>query len=268
MMPTELKAKIKERIALGLNHGLKSIEEIIKPDSALYNEMITFKSQYNDLNRIASQNLIRYEQIEIGLNKIRSGLIGLVDRLENNDLNGEKTQLPQLKNAELQFRKNNFFELLDIHYTNLQNVKVKITTSSGDSIYDDIREGRDAIRYIYTDIFKYDFNQPIPRDKELVNDIRAYSKVFFQTRIQRMEVYMKTVKFILEYILEEEMEQAFFLKVFKSILSSYELVCIFYYNLGQILPKFDEILKKADLFDQTVIELLLKKEHLNEYESE
>ena len=79
---------------------------------------------------------------------------------------------------------------------------------------------------------------------------------------------MKTVKFILSYILEEEMEQTFFLNVFKSILSSYEQACIFYYALSKIDPEFDEVLKKADLFGPSLVDLLVKKEHLEKYEKQ
>jgi len=262
MKPNALKSKLKERIALGLNHGLQSVEEVLKPESPLYNELITYKSQYNDLNRIASQNLIRYEQIEIGLNKIRSGLLGLIDRIEEQEFKGGDTALPQLKNNELQFRKNNFFQLLEIHYNNLENVNIVMTSYGSQDSKDIVRTGRDAIHYIYTKFFKYGFNNPRHDEKELVKDIRAYSRHFYITLFHRMEVYMKTIKFILTYILEEEMEQAFFLDVFKSILSSYEQVSIFYYALSDIDPEFDEVLKKADLLGPSLIDLVVKKEHL------
>ena len=267
MKSNALKSKLKERIALGLNHGLKSVEEVLKPESPLYNELITYKSQYNDLNRIASQNLIRYEQIEIGLNKIRSGLLGLIDRIEEQEFKGGNAPLPQLKNNELQFRKNNFFELLEIHYKNLENINIVMTTY-GEDDKDTVRTGRDAIHFIYNDFFKYGFNNPRHNEKELVENIRTYSRHFYIKGFHRMEVYMKTIKFILTYILEEEMEQGFFLDVFKSILSSYEQVSIFYYALSDIDPEFDEVLKKADLFSPSLIDLLVKKEHLEEYEKQ
>ena len=267
MKSSTLKSKLKERIALGLNHGLQSIKEVLKLESSLYNELITYKSQYNDLNRIASQNLIRYEQIEIGLNKIRSGLLGLIDRIEKQEFKGGESSLPQLKNNELQFRKNNFFQLLDIHYNNLENVNI-VMTSYGQDSKDIVRTGRDAIHYIYTEFFKYGLNDPRQEDKELVKDIKAYSRQFYIESFHRMEVYMKTIKFILTYILEEEMEQAFFLNVFKSILSSYEQAAIFYYALSEIDPEFDEVLKKADLFSPSLIDILVKKEHLEAYEKQ
>ena len=66
----EKKIKLKERLALGLNYGLQSIEETLINTSALKNEIVTYKSQYNDLNKIASQGILGYEQVEIGYNKI------------------------------------------------------------------------------------------------------------------------------------------------------------------------------------------------------
>ena len=93
-----------------------------KDNSVLKNEIVTFKSQYNDLNRIASQGILGYEQIEIGYNKIRQSLLGLIDRMEDVDV-GNKTDLPQVQNNELQNRKENFFELLKIHFNNLEGVQ-------------------------------------------------------------------------------------------------------------------------------------------------
>jgi hypothetical protein len=68
---SEIKIKLKERLALGLNYGLQSLEESLVNESILKNDIITFKSQYNDLNKIASQGILGYEQVEIGYNKIK-----------------------------------------------------------------------------------------------------------------------------------------------------------------------------------------------------
>ena len=46
---SEIKIKLKERLALGLNYGLQSLEESLVNESILKNDIITFKSQYNRL---------------------------------------------------------------------------------------------------------------------------------------------------------------------------------------------------------------------------
>jgi len=87
----DIQKKLKKRLALGLNYGLKSVEELLPEDSSLQNDFINLKSQYNDLNRIASQNLLDYAQIELGFNKIRIGLIAVIDKMEETDSISKKT---------------------------------------------------------------------------------------------------------------------------------------------------------------------------------
>ncbi|MEM1322770.1 MAG: hypothetical protein AAGG75_21065 [Bacteroidota bacterium] len=243
-----LKNQLKERIALGLNYGLKAVLDLLSKSSPLYSEAITFKSQFNDLNAIANQNVLPYEQLELGLNKIRRGLISLIDRIEESDTQNEPS-LAKPKNNELQFRKSNFFQLLNIHYRNLQGI---IIDSSDGKI-----EGRQAIKFIY-ESFGYAHRYPRGDDAELLKDIAAFSHKYFKHRI---EVYIKTVRFILEYIMEEELEQDFFMGVFQSILSTFELRCIFYYGISGLQPGFAEVLRRAELFEAHFADQLLTAEH-------
>ncbi len=254
----EIKLKLKERLALGLNYGLQSIEDTLVNTSVLKNEIITFKSQFNDLNRIASQGILGYEQVEIGYNRIRQALLGLIDKMENADV-GNKKDLPKIQNNELQNRKENFFELLKIHFTNLENVTVKLQTSYGSEYREDLRTGRDAVLFLFNDIFRYNFTQP--RRSDDVSDISIYSKEFFEVKYPRMEAYMNTLGFILEYISEAEIDQGFFFGVVNSILSSSEKIMLIYFAIGNIEPGFKKLLMDSNVINEGLKKKLIKEEH-------
>ena len=254
-----IKEQLKERIALGLTYGIKSVEEIIRSDSVLKNEFIGLKSQYSDLNNILAQNTLAYKDIEQGLNKIRMGLIGLIDRMEAGDI-VQKDVLPKPRNNEVEFRKNNFFRLLDIHLSNMQAVQLKFMSSS-ESIPQEVHTGREALRMIYKDFFVYDFKQPSARTKQYDGDIQAYARDFFEQGFSRLEVYMNTLKFILAYVQEEEAEQDFFVGVIKSILSSPERALIFYYCLSGIDTAFHRAVLDTELLDKSMASYLISMDH-------
>lgn len=85
----EIKKQLKERITLGLNIGLKAIDEALNDESIHRNEFMTYMCQFSDLNRTASMNVLDYTQLEIGFNKIRVGLFSLIENLSEKDLNIE-----------------------------------------------------------------------------------------------------------------------------------------------------------------------------------
>ncbi len=256
----EKKIKLKERLALGLNYGLQSIEETLIGDSVLKNEIVTYKSQYNDLNKIASQGILGYEQVEIGYNKIRQALLGLIDKMESTDV-GDKKGLPKVQNNELQNRKENFFELLKIHFNNLESVNVKLQTYSGNDYKEDVRTGREAIMFLYNDIFKYNFKQP--RRNDGVIDISEYSKDFFEVKYPRMEAYVNTLGFILKYISEAEIDQGFFFGVVNSILSSAEKSMLAYYSISEIDSDFKALLIESKIINESLKKKMVKPEHFD-----
>jgi hypothetical protein len=254
------KHELKKRITLGLNYGLQSVEEVLTGDSLLMNEFISFKSQYNDLNRLASQNTLAYSEVERGFNKIRMGLIDIIDRMSEKDIIQKET-LPELKNTELQFRKNNFFQLLDIHYSNLGNVTLTMQYSYNDQQEKDQYKGIDAIQKIYIEFFAYGFKDQRNFGSEGAKDIQAYSLDFFDNQFPRLDPYLKTVKFILKYIMEEKMEQSFFLGIFRSVISTYELLLIFYFAISGLDPELGKMLVEGKFFDERFKSKLVKKEH-------
>jgi hypothetical protein len=256
------KRELKQRIILGLNYGLQAIGEVLNEESLLMKEFIGFQSQYNDLSRMASQNKLAYSEVEVGFNKIRMGLIDIIDRMEARDTTQEET-LPELKNNELQFRKSNFFELLDIHYSNLANVTLVMQYSYSDEKGKDEYRGIDAIRKIYIEFFEYGFKDQASFGANVPKEIPDFAFEFFDSKFPRLDPYMKTLKFILEYIVEEELEQSFFLGITKSVVSTYESLLIFYYALSNIEPDFGKLLLDTDFFEERLQTKLIHKDHYN-----
>jgi len=82
----QIKLELKTRIAKGLNFGIEGFEEVVNASSNLYNDFILLKSKYNDLMYLSSMNTLPYDQIELGLNRLRSSLLGLIDHLEESNL--------------------------------------------------------------------------------------------------------------------------------------------------------------------------------------
>ena len=253
----EIKQQLKERIALGLNYGFQSLESSLEKGSLFANELLGLKGQFNDLNRIANQGLLTYDQVEIGFNKIRLALLEIIDKLTAADLSIEG-EVPKPYNNELQVRKQNFFQLLNIHFENLENFKLIIFSGHDRKVE---RSGRLGVTELYTEFFAYNFQEETKKNGGQAIDIEAFCVEFFKYPRPQLEVYMKTVQFVLGYILDEELDQDFFLGIFRSVLSRKELSFIFYYSLSGELDGFSSVLKGSDLFPDGFAEHLLAPEH-------
>lgn len=252
----EIKIKLKERIALGLNIGLRSLSEELDKHSVYRNDLLTFQSQFNDLSQISQQNTLDYSQIEIGFNKIRVGLFSLIDKLSQIDLN-TKDKLSALKNNELQYRKSNFFKLLELHMNNLEKMELIYSSNDGE----EKETGREAIYCIYNELFIYGFNNPRSTNQFIVDDIVSFAHYFFTTRNNTMEVYFNTIQFLLNYIMEEEMEQDFFVGIMKSILSSAEKACLLYYSISGLDKAFTSTLIQSKLLEESLKKYLVDESH-------
>ncbi|MEO1259774.1 MAG: hypothetical protein AAFZ15_13360 [Bacteroidota bacterium] len=257
---TDIQIKLKERLSLGLNYGLQSLEEALANTSLLKDEIITFKSQYNDLNKIASQGILGYEQVEIGYNKIRQGLLSMIDKITATDLINQN-KLPGVQNTELQNRKENFFELLKIHFNNLESVTVTLQTWTGDQYKEDIRKGREAVTYLCKQIFYYNFKHPRPSVE--VGTIEEYARDWFEIRYPRMEAYMNTLCFILRYISEEEVDQAFFYGTVKAVLSTTEKIMMIYYAIAGLNADFKKILNESGIIEGNLRSKLIEQKHFD-----
>lgn len=253
-----LKIQLQERIALGLNVGIKSLSEALSPDSIHRIDFMNFKCQFNDLNQIVQQNTLDYTQIEIGFNRIRMGLFNLIAKLSEEDLNiNGKLSAP--KNNTLQHRKDNFFKLLEIHFVNLEQIAINYASGQ----HNEKETGRQAIQSLYKESFIYHFENPRKIDGFDNSSIIGFSKFFFTQRNNVMEVYFNTIQFILKYILDEDLEKDFFLGVVNSIISSKEKACIFYYAISGLDPSFSEILVESQLLDESLKKTLLDEAHFD-----
>ncbi len=250
--------QLKERVSKGLNFGIEAVEEVIDPSSAGYNDFVLLKSKYNDLMYLSSINTMPYEQIEIGLDRLRTNLLGLINNLGSSGLKKQQVEA-DMKVQALPTRRTNFFKLLDIHFQNLE--EIAYTEVSGNE--ETRRTGREGVYYIHQMNKRRLKNQTAADpagDLVMVND---YFKNLFTTDTGILEVYFKNIRHILAYIQESEIERAFFLDTAKSLFSRFEMGMIFYYALCGIDPEFKALVKKSNLIDSSLKPVLIRPEHFD-----
>jgi len=254
----EIKSELKSRIAKGLNFGIEAVEEVLNSSTDLYNNYILLKSKYNDLMYMSSLNTLPYEQIAIGLDRLRSNLLHIIDKIEADDLKKKDVEA-DLKVHALPTRRTNFFKLLDIHFKNLE--AIKYIEIMGDQ--ENHKIAREAIFELYQTI-RYKF-----RNRDDINGaagipiLQAYFYDYFGYEKGILEVYFKNIKHLLAYIWESDIERQFFLNTVRSLFSKYELCMIFYYTLSELDPSFKELVTKSKLIDESVKEILITKEHFD-----
>lgn len=255
---SEIKSKLKGRIAQGLNFGIEAAEEVLDPSAAIFNDYILLKSKYNDLMYMSSLNTLPYEQIALGLDRLRANLLGLIDRLRSADL--KKKEMPSgLKVQALPTRRTNFFKLLDIHFINLE--AIEFIELMGDR--ETRKIGRQAIFEFYQ-INRHRFrNREDIRGKEGFPVLKAHFYDYFRYEKGMLEVYFKNIKHLLAYSLESEIERPFFLDTLRSLFSRYELAMLFYYAISGVDPVFLELTVNSELIDESVWEVLIVKEHFD-----
>lgn len=244
MALTDVQATLKERVAKGLNFGIEAMEDILSTESPLYNEFILLKSKYNDLMYISSINTLPYEQMEVGLDRLRNNLLHLVDRLEEDSLEGQEVN-PDLRVQALPTRRTNFFKLLDIHFKNLEDITYI-------ELYNDRenrKNGRSAIFELYQMHRRRFRNKEDVRGPEGEMIIREHFLDFFAHESGPMEVYFKNIKHLLAYTLESEVERTFFLNTLKSLFTRFELATLHYYSRCGLDPEFTALMEKAQLID-------------------
>lgn len=257
----EIKAELKQRVARGLNFGIEAAEEVIASNSSGFNDFVLLKSKYNDLMHISSINTLPYDQIEIGLNRLRSSLLTIIDNLEESDLRQQQVNT-DLKVQALPTRRTNFFKLLDIHFQNLEAIVYTQTVG----LSEDTRfSGREAVYRIY-DLWAYD----IKRKQEAASvgdDERATALNYFKKQFRAdtgvLEVYFKNIRHMVAYVLDSEVEQGFFLNTLKSLLSRYELALLFYYALCDMDSDLKTLVIRSGLVDDSVRTVLIRESHFS-----
>ena len=253
---TEIKARLKDHVAKGLNFGIESVDDLIDDSNHLYNDYILLKSQYNDLMHLSSMNTLPYEQIEIGLNRLRKNLLHIIDKLEPAHLQKEELQT-SLKVQALPTRRTNFFKLLDIHFKNLEDIHVdEISGNETTRIV-----GREAVFYMarmYRHRFK---NREDAKGEAGLELLQKEFYDYFKYEKGMWEVYFKNIKHLIRYTLDSEIEQAFFLNTLKSIFSRYEQLMLFHYALSNIDPEMTALLKTTQLIEPSIKDFLIDEAH-------
>ncbi|MBK6903142.1 MAG: hypothetical protein IPH04_10115 [Saprospirales bacterium] len=260
----QLQADLKSRIAKGLNFGMEGLEDVIDPSADTYNEYILLKSKYNDLMYVSSMNTLPYEQIEIGMDRLRTNVLGLIDRLGEGSLKKDQVD-PELKVHALPTRRTNFFKLLDIHFLNLEAVSFVQIYSNEEKR----TTGREALVMYYQShqrrAARPELGEP---GKEFTEKVKTQFFEFYKNETGMLEVYFKNIRHLLAYSLESEIEQQFFLDTLKSLFSRYEMALIFYYAFCGIDPGFTELVKKGKLLDDSFMDILFDKAHFKAFFSE
>jgi len=257
MSNNKIIGELKSRIAKGLNFGIESVEEVIDPSSAIFNDFVLLKSKYNDLMYLSSMNTMPYEQIEIGMDRLRTSLLAIVDRLDTDSLQKEEVN-PNLKIQALPARRTNFFKLLDIHFKNLEAIRyVEVFHDEENREY-----GREAI------FLHYSLHRRAMIKKEGVQGpegraiLQKYFYDYFSNETGKMEVYFKNIKHLLAYTLSSEIERQFFLETLNSLFSKFELATLFYYVLSNVDPDFGKLVKESGLLENDCYkDFLIVKDH-------
>lgn len=253
-----IKKELKGRIAKGLNFGVEAVDEVLQADSDLYNQFILLKSKYNDLMYLSTINTLPYEQIELGLNRLRNHLLSIIDQLEENHL--EKKEMAQSYNInDLPTRRANFFKLLDIHYLNLRAITYVEILGADEK---NISESREAIFKFYQNHRRQFRNREDLAGEQGAGIVKKHFKDWFGNEIGILEVYFKNIKHLLRYALANEVEQSFFLATLQSLFSRYEQAFIFYYAYCGIDEAFTALVKQGGLVDDSITPLLIRAEDL------
>lgn len=255
----DVKKELKSRVAKGLNFGVEAVEEVLQADSDLYNQFVLLKSKYNDLMYMSSLNTLAYEQIALGLDRLRNHLIQIIDQLEAVHL-GKETVEQNLNISALPTRRANFFKLLDIHYLNLNAISYSEYIGSETT---NRQNGRKAVFELLQG-----HRRRLNNKEEIAGDgatqfIRDHFADWFRHEIVGMEVYLKNIKHMLQYALASEVEQEFFLVTLHSLFSRFEQGFIFYYAFSDLDPVFTGLVKKGRIIDESVKSFLIREEDYN-----
>lgn len=244
MSKINLQADLKNRIAKGLNFGIEAVEEVLAASSPVYNDFVLLKSKYNDLMYMSSLNTMPYEQIEIGTDRLRTSLLIIVDRLDDDSIEKENFDT-DLKIQALPARRANFFKLLDIHFKNLEAIQYVEIFESGER-----KEiAREAVFQFYNMHRRSLIHRKEIAGADSRSALRVYFLDYFRNETGEFEVYFKNIKHLLSYALSSEIERQFFLDTIHSLFSKYELATIFYFVLSGIDPDFNELVKQSKLLD-------------------
>lgn len=252
----QIRSDLKARVAKGLNFGIEAVEEVLDPGADTYNEFILLKSKYNDLMYISSINTLPYEQIAVGMDRLRNHLLTIIDKLEEPGMQRSEIN-PDLRVQALPARRTNFFKLLDIHFRNLEDIAYVEIYGEQESR----KAGREAVFELYHLHRRHLRRQEELKGTEGLDRCRAYFREYFGNENGSLEVYFKNIRHLLDYTLESELDRPFFLDTLRSLFSRYELGLIFYYALSGMDDGFRGMVVESRLIDESVKPILIDGAH-------
>ena len=255
----KLKVTLKSRVAKGLNYGIEAVEEVLDPAGKLYDEFIAIQSKYNDLMYVSGMNMLPYEQIAVGQDRLRSVLLTFISGLDERSLKKEEVTTG-IKDSALPTGRGNFFQLVDIHFRNLDAIKYVEVFGGVESV----QTGREALFSWYQTHRRKFRNDKQIHSPDGIQIVRDYFVDYFQHEKGTIEIYFKNIKHLMAYVLESELEQAFFLNTLRSLFSRYELGFIFYFALSGVEPDFKELVEQTQLMAETVRDVLILPAHFDE----
>ncbi|GAB4251351.1 MAG: hypothetical protein Kow0027_15260 [Saprospiraceae bacterium] len=88
----EIKSKFKSLLKDDLKKAIQDIQESLKYESKFYNDFVIFHSQINELNRGYHIQIIPYDDYILDVNRIRNGVLKIVDDLTKEDLKDIKNE--------------------------------------------------------------------------------------------------------------------------------------------------------------------------------
>lgn len=195
----KIKSDLKDRIKRGISFGIQGLEEVLVKSSGIYNDFVLISSQYNELTNFARvKGTIPYDQFETGTNKIRNGLLLLIDEITQKDI--ETVELgTEIKDNSLSNRRENFFRLFDIHFKLLSAISVNQVhgyqvdelIDTGERIY-----GREAFFHMWKDlIYNLNYSAVHPyEDKTLLQVVNKEFLRFLESKSRGLlEVYFKNI---------------------------------------------------------------------------
>lgn len=251
-----VKNELKSRVAKGLNFGVEAVEEVLQSSSDLYNQFVLLKSKYNDMLYMSSLNTLSYEQLSLGLDRLRNHLIHIIDQMEAQHL-GKETIEQSFNISALPTRRANFFKLLDIHYLNLN--AIAFIEHIGSEITNR-QVGRKAVFELLQGHRRRFRNREDLTGEQGAQIIKEHFASWFQHEITGLEVYLKNIKHMLEYALASEVEQEFFLATLRSLFSRFEQGFILYYALSDLDPSFRSLVVQGKIVDDAVKPFLIREE--------
>lgn len=255
----KLKVTLKSRVAKGLNYGIEAVEEVLDSEGPSFDEFVAIQSKYNDLMYLSGMNMLPYEQIAVGQDRLRSVLLSFISVLDEAALKQEEIAAG-IKDSALPTRRNNFFQLVDIHFRNLDAVRYIEVFNGGENV----QTGREALFSWYQSHrrkFRNDEGIHGPQGGQIVKE---YFADYFRNEKGTIEVYFKNIKHLMAYTLDSELEQAFFLNTLRSLFSRYELAFIFYMAYSEVDASFRDLVLQTQLMEESVQHVLILPRHYGE----